>query len=95
MVNNNYLNLTSPAGYDVFEQLVNANPPMSFNNAFAFVSEGPAPANWPTELPIYLSNPAIAAGLLNPAMTQFGQVGVLDSAGMYKHTFILGQDVTP
>src|ERR1051325_2087670 len=39
----NYVNLITPDGYDVFQSLVAANPPMSFDNAFAFVAAVPNP----------------------------------------------------
>ncbi len=46
MHTNGYLSLVAPGGYDVFESLVTANPPMSFTNAFAMVVQMPGPP-WP------------------------------------------------
>ncbi len=98
MAQRNYLNLITPEGYDVFQMLTAANPPMSFTNAFAFVSQDPFGESSANYVANYLANPAIAAGLLDPNLTQIGLSGGPGPAGQNLfqfRTFILGQNVTP
>jgi uncharacterized protein YkwD len=97
MVQKNYLNLISPDGYDVFQSLVAANPPIQFDNAFAMVSQVATGITFANYFNFLMATPSSAAALMDPTLTHIGISGVTVPAppGQDDKVIILGRNVTP
>jgi uncharacterized protein YkwD len=101
MLKQNYLSLVAPQGYDVFQQLVNASPAISFTNVFAIVFEYDVSQNGGNQaLNVFnalMGNSSSKAALMTPAMTHFGGNGHGPpyANNLNHETVFVGQNVAP
>ena len=94
MIDDNYLSIVAPEGYDVFQMLVGANPPISFSNAYATVYTCPVSWGSGQAFNSLLKDPGFKAAVSDPRWTHFG-LGSIWSNGTSYFTMFLGQNVAP